>query len=82
MLKRNRRPADPGRILREYYLNLRRLSINKFAANAGLTRKHVSNIVNDRAGITPETAVRFACVLETTPRYWLNLQNAVNLYDA
>jgi len=58
------------------------LSINKFSENAGLTRKHVSNIVNGRAGITPETAIRFARVLETTPEYWLNLQNAVHLYDA
>ncbi len=82
MLKRKRRPTDPGRILREYYLNPRGLSINKFAENAGLTRKHVSNIANGHVGITPETAVRFARVLETTPQYWLNLQNAVDLYDA
>ncbi|MCH8237538.1 MAG: HigA family addiction module antidote protein [Proteobacteria bacterium] len=82
MLKKNRRPTGPGRILREYYLNPRGLSINKFAENTGLTRKHVSNIVNGHAGITSETAIRFARVLETTPQYWLNLQNAVDLYDA
>jgi addiction module HigA family antidote len=58
------------------------LSINRFAGNAELTRKHVSNIVNGRAGITPETAIRFAGVLETMPQYWLNLQNAFDLYDA
>ncbi|MDP6175520.1 MAG: HigA family addiction module antitoxin [Rhodospirillales bacterium] len=82
MIKRNRRPAEPGRILKEYYLKPRGLSINKFAQAAGLTRKHVSNIVNGKAGITPETVVRFAQVLDTTAQYWFNLQNAVSLFDA
>ena len=82
MPTRNRRPTPPGRILVAYYLPPRGLSINRFAQATGLTRKHVSNIVHERAGITPETAVRFAIVLETTPQFWLNLQNAVDLYDA
>ncbi len=82
MIEKKRRPTEPGRILKEYYLRPRGLSINRFAGSAGLTRKHVSNIVNGRAGITPETAVRFAGVLGTTPLFWLNLQNAVDLYDA
>lgn len=82
MPTRKRRPTPPGRILVDYYLPPRGLSINRFAQAAGLTRKHVSNIVHERAGITPETAVRFSIVLETTPQFWLNLQNAVDLYDA
>ena len=82
MFRRNRKPTTPGTILRSYYLNPRDLSINRFSKAAGLTRKHVSNIVNGHAGITPETAYRFARVLETTPQFWLNLQNAVDLYEA
>jgi len=42
----------------------------------------MSAIVNERAGITAETAARIALVLGTTAQYWLNLQNAVDLYDA
>ncbi len=82
MVKRKRRPTAPGRILVEHYLKPRGLSINRFAQATGLTRKHVSNIVHERASITPETAVRFAAVLDTTAQFWLNLQNAVDLYDA
>ncbi len=82
MPKRERRPTPPGEILREFYLQPRGLSVSRFARAADLTRKHVSNIVNGRASITSETAVRFAEVLKTTPQFWLNLQNAVDLFDA
>lgn len=80
--RRNRKPTAPGTVLRSYYLAPRGLSISRFSQAAGLTRKHVSNIVNGRAGITSETAYRFAQVLGTTPQFWLNLQNAVDLYEA
>lgn len=82
MARRNRRPTAPGVILQKYYLQPRQLSITQFAEAADVSRKHVSNIINGKADISPEMAVRFAAVLDTTPQYWMNLQNAVNLYDA
>ena len=78
----SRRPTPPGEILAEFYLESRGISIAKFAEACGLTRKHMSAIVNGRASITAETAARIATVLGTTAQYWLNLQNAVDLYDA
>jgi antitoxin HigA-1 len=47
-----------------------------------MSRKQISMIVNARAAITAETAARIAEVLGTTAQYWLNLQNAVDLFDA
>ena len=82
MMKRNRQPTAPGVILKKYYLEPRRLSIAGFAVATGISRKHVSNIVNGKASISPDTAYRFSVVLETTAEFWLNLQNAVDLYDA
>jgi addiction module HigA family antidote len=82
MFKRNRRPTPAGVILRKYYLEPRGLSNAAFARATGLSRKHVSGIVNGTASITPETAIRFALVLRTSAHVWLNLQNAVDLYDA
>ncbi len=77
-----RRPTPPGEILRELYLLPAGVSIAKFAEAAGVTRKHMSMIVNGRAAITAETATRIAAALGTTAQYWLNLQNAVDLFDA
>jgi addiction module HigA family antidote len=79
---RTRRPTPPGQILAELYLTPHKVSIAKFAEAVGITRKHMSAIVNGRASITAETAARIATVLGTTAQYWLNLQNAVDLYDA
>jgi addiction module HigA family antidote len=69
-------------VLAELYLEPRSVSIVKFAEAAGVSRKHMSAIVNGRAAITAETATRIATALGTTAQYWLNLQNAVDLHDA
>jgi len=82
MLKRNRRPTPPGVILKKYYMERRGLTVTRLATTTGLSRKHISKIVNSGAGISPEAAVRIAAVLDTTPALWLNLQGAVDLYDA
>ena len=80
--RRSRRPNPPGEILAELYLAPHEISIAKFAEACGVTRKHMSGIVNGHVGITAEMATRIAAALGTTAQYWLNLQNAVDLYDA
>ena len=81
MMKVNRRPTHPGIILRNHYLQPRSVSVAELARATGLSRKHISAIVNGNTAITPESAVRIAKVLGTTPELWLNLQNAVTLHD-
>jgi antitoxin HigA-1 len=80
--ERKRRPNLPGTVLAELYLRPHKVSIAKFADAVGVTRKHMSAIINGRASITAETATRIATALDTAAQYWLNLQNAVDLYDA
>lgn len=77
-----RRPTPPGRILRHHYLKPRGLSVSAFARTVGVSRKHLSDIINERARVSPGVAVRFARALGTTPALWLNLQNAVDLWEA
>ena len=81
-MKRERRPTTPGEILAELFLRPRQVSIAKFAEAAGVTRKHMSAIVNGRAAITADSATRIATVLGTSAQVWLNLQNSIDLYDA
>jgi addiction module HigA family antidote len=80
--RRTRRPSLPGEILVELYLAPHEISIAAFGEACGVTRKHMSGIVNGHVAITPEMAARIAATLGTTAQYWLNLQNAVDLYDA
>src|SRR5215472_9132096 len=80
--KRTRRPSPPGEILAERYLEPRRISVTRFAVACGIRRKHMGAIVHGRSGLRADMAVRIAAALGTTPEYWLNLQNAIDLYDA
>ena len=80
--KMTRRPTAPGVILAEFYLTPKSVTVKDFADAAGVSRKHMSDIIHGRAAVTAVTASRIAEALGTTPQYWLNLQNAVDLYEA
>lgn len=75
-------PPHPGEILNELYLKENGLSISKTATNIGMSRQSLSELVNGKNGITAQTALRLAKAFNTSPRYWLNLQNAYDLYKA
>lgn len=79
---RERKPTHPGQLLSEHYLKPRAISIVAFAQAVGHSRKHISAIINGRAGIEAELATRIAAVLGTTAQFWLNAQNAVDLWEA
>ena len=81
-ITRRRRPSPPGSILAELYLKPRGLTVTALAAAAGLSRKHVSDIIHGRAGITAEVAVRLGRVFGTSAGLWLGLQSDVDLWDA
>jgi addiction module HigA family antidote len=77
-----RRPTPPGTILRELYLEPRGATVTAFARAVGCSRKHMSDIVNDRARLDAELAARVAKVLGTSARLWVNLQAGVDAWDA
>lgn len=82
VLDRNRRPTVPGAILKAHYMEPRAISVTALADALGLSRKHVSQIVNGHKRVEPTTAARLALVLGTTPRFWMNLQAALDEWDA
>ena len=73
-------PAHPGEILRAMYLEPMGVSITKAADALGVSRKHVSAIVNGRVPVTPDMAVRLAGVFGTEPEIWINLQAQHDLW--
>lgn len=81
-LPRNRRPISPGEVLREDFLDTLRLTQGALAKALGVDRTTINELVNGRRAVTPEMALRLAHAFRTTPVYWLNLQSAVDLFDA
>jgi antitoxin HigA-1 len=82
MIKRNRRPTIPGKILKDLFMVERGLTVSGLSQKLDVSRKHLSEIINGHQRISPSIAVRLAHHLETTPHLWLNLQNAVDIWEA
>ncbi|MBC7785388.1 MAG: HigA family addiction module antidote protein [Burkholderiales bacterium] len=78
----NRRPTSPGEILREEFLKPLGLTQSALAAHIGCDVKVINRIVNERAGVTAEVALKLAAAFQTSPDFWLNAQHAVDLYRA
>ena len=77
-----RNPPHPGEILRELCLEPLGLSVTEAARALGVSRKTLSSIVNGRAGISPEMAVRLSLAFNTTAESWLNQQVQYDLWHA
>ena len=73
-------PAHPGEILLDMYLKPLGITITQAAKALGVTRKHVSAIVNGRAPITPDMALRLAAAFATEPELWVNMQAQYDLW--
>jgi len=73
-------PAHPGEVLLEMYLKPLGVTITQAAKALGISRKHVSAIVNARAPITPEMALRLATAFGTEPELWVNMQAQYDIW--
>ena len=76
---RKLRPVHPGEILREGFLRPLRLSMNKLALDLRVPVTRIAEIVHERRGITPDTALRLAQFFGTNPQFWMNLQTSYDL---
>lgn len=75
-------PPHPGEILRELYLPDYNLSVTAFALKLGVSRTTASELVNCKNGISADMALKLAKAFGTTPRFWLNMQQAYDLWQA
>ena len=76
------RPAHPGEVLREMYIEPLDLTVTETARALGITRKALSELVNMRSGISTTMALRLSKAFGTTPELWLNMQRNFDLIQA
>ena len=69
----------PGEFLREDFLKPLSLSVNALALALRVPATRISEIVNERRGITTDTALRLSRYFGTTPDFWMNMQAAYEL---
>ena len=79
---RMHQPPHPGEILRKLCLAPLELSVTEAADSLGVSRNTLSAILNGRAGISPEMAIRLSIAFDTTAESWLHQQMQHDLWLA
>jgi addiction module HigA family antidote len=78
----DRTPTHPGTILREDFLAPLGITQRELADAILVPYQRVNEIINQKRGITPDTALRLAKYFGNTPGFWMNLQLRFDLYQA
>ena len=74
-------PPHPGGIVRRQCLDPLGLSVTEAAAGLGVTRQALSDLVNEKAGISVEMAIRLSKAFGSSPETWLGMQMAYDLWQ-
>jgi addiction module HigA family antidote len=82
MIPTHRAPTHAGEILLEEFLKPLNLTQVQAADKMGISVNRLNELVRGKRGVTADTALRLAKLLKTTPEFWMNLQNAYDLYEA
>ncbi len=75
-------PPHPGAIIKELCIEPLGLTVTETAKALGVSRKTLSRIVNEKAGISPEMAVRLSIAFDTSSESWVNQQAQYDLWQA
>ncbi|MGE5450360.1 MAG: HigA family addiction module antitoxin [Acidobacteriota bacterium] len=75
----NNQAVHPGAILRSQFMEQHGLSASGLAIRLHVPAPRVNDIVRERRGISPDSALRLARFFGTTPQYWMDLQTAFDL---
>lgn len=79
-MPRMHNPAHPGEVLREYLP--KDLPVTEAAQRLGVSRQALSALLNGRAGISAEMALRLEAALGTSAEMWVQMQAARDLWQA
>ena len=79
---RMKKPPHPGRIVRQECIEPLGLTVTESAERLGVTRQALNNLVNEKAGISPEMSIRLSKAFGSRPEVWLGLQMDYDLAQA
>ena len=82
MTKIKRQPTSPGEILNEEFLKPMELTQKELADHIGCDLKVINRLINGKTSLTAIMAIKLAATFNTTPEFWLNAQEAIDIYKA
>lgn len=81
-MMRKRKPTHPGIVIKEDILKPLNLTVTDAAKDLGVTRKTLSELINERSSLSPDMAVRIARATKTSPESWMNMQQKLDLWES
>lgn len=78
----NSKPKHPGEILLKEFLEPNNLQQTALAEHLGWTYARLNEIINQKRGVTADSALSFSQAFNTKPEYWLQLQATWDLWHA
>ena len=82
MIPENRPPTHPGAMLLEEFLRPLGMTQSEAARRMKIPLNRLNEVIRGRRGITADTALRLAKLLNTDPEIWMHLQNQWDLWHA
>src|SRR5438093_11627909 len=76
------KPPHPGRIVRQECIEPLGLTVKGAARRLGVTRQTLNNVVNEKAAVSPEMAIRLSKAFGSSPEVWLGMQMEYDLAQA
>ena len=77
-----RKPTHPGAVFREDIMRPLNLSVTEAARRLGVTRKTLSEFINEKSALSPEMALRISIATNTSAESWMNMQMKLTLWLA
>jgi antitoxin HigA-1 len=81
-IKKGLPPTHPGELLREELMPAARLTQEGLAGRLGVSRRTINEIVSEKRSVSADMAHRLARFFNTTPEFWLGLQQDVDLWKS
>jgi addiction module HigA family antidote len=76
---RMKNPPHAGRVVRQECIEPLHLTVTEAAKRLGVTRQTLNNLVNEKAGVSPEMAIRLSKAFGSSPEVWLGMQMEYDL---
>lgn len=77
-----RKPTHPGAMLREDFMADFELSVSAVAEALGMSSQSINDLIRERQALSPQVALRLSRLFGNSADFWLNAQQAVDIWEA
>lgn len=82
IITRSIKPTHPGEMLREDFMPDYALTVTGLAQQLGVSRQTINELLRENRAVTSDMALRLSRLFRNSPEFWLNAQNAVDIWRA